>query len=147
NIGTTSFTFLLIGINIFLFMFLALRGGSMDVPNLINMCAKYSRDMIEGEWWRAYTTRFLHNGDLCVFINMFALYFLGVLLERIYVTKRFIVIYILSGIGGSLTSFAFSTSISAGASGALFGLFGALLFFGVIYKNLFFQTMGKNVIF
>src|SRR5699024_6143453 len=73
--------------------------------------------------------------------------FFRCLLERIYGTKRFIVIYILSGIGGSLTSFAFSTSISAGASGALFGLFGALLFFGVNYKNLFFQTMGKNVIF
>src|SRR5699024_1312586 len=87
----------------------------------------------------------LHIGFLHLFMNMLALYFLGVLLERIYGTKRFIVIYILSGNGGSLTSFAFSTSISAGDSGALFGLFGALLFFGVNYKNLFFQTMAKDV--
>src|SRR5690625_7897395 len=90
---------------------------------------------------------FLHIGFLHLFMNMLALYFLGVLLERIYGTKRFIVIYILSGMGGSLTSFALSTSISAGASGAFFGLFGALLFFGVNYKNLFFQTRGKNGIF
>src|SRR5699024_6032466 len=117
------------------------------VPNLINMGAKYNPAMIEGEWWRAFTSMFLHIGFLHLFMNMLALYFLGVLLERIYGTKRFIVIYILSGIAGSLTSFAFSTSMSAVASGALCGLFGALLFFGVNYKNLFFQTMGKNVIF
>src|SRR5690625_2764443 len=147
NFGKPYFTFLLIAINIFLFILLEFRGGSMDVPNLINMGAKYNPAMIEGEWWRAFTSMFLHIGFLHLFMNMLALYFLGVLLERIYGTKRFIVIYILSGIGGSLTSFAFSTSISAGASGALFGLFGALLFFGVNYKNLFFQTMGKNVIF
>src|SRR5690625_2872345 len=119
----------------------------MDVSNLINMGAKYNPAMIEGEWWRAFTSMFLHIGFLHLFMNMLALYFLGVLLERIYGTKRIIVIYILSGIGGSLTSFALSISISAGASGALFGLFGALLFFGVDYINLFFQTMGKNVIF
>src|SRR5699024_12795680 len=72
---------------------------------------------------------------------------LGVLLDRIYVTKRLIAISILSSIGGSLTSFALSTDMSAGSLGLLFSLFGALLFFEVNYKNLFFQTIGKNVIF
>src|SRR5699024_12785844 len=89
---------------------------------------------------------FLHIGFLHLFMNMLALYYLGSLLERIYGSRRFILIYFLSGIGGSLASFALSTSVSAGASGALFGLFGALLFFGINYKKLFFQTIGKNVI-
>src|SRR5690625_3467192 len=119
----------------------------MYVPNLINIGAKYNPAMIECDWWRASTSMFFHIGVLHLCMNMLDPDYLGVLLARIYGTKRFIVIYILSGIGGSLTSFACSASISAGASGALFGPFGALLFFGVDYKNLFFQTMGKNVIF
>src|SRR5699024_11372229 len=67
--------------------------------------------------------------------------------ERIYGSTRFVIIYFISGIIGGLTSFAFNTHIAAGASGALFGLFGALLYFGVIHKQLFYQTMGKSVIF
>src|SRR5699024_8296641 len=134
-------------INVFLFILLEFRGGSMDVPELINMSAKYNPAMIEGEWWLAFTSMNLHKDFLHLFVIMLALYLLVVLVERYIDNKRFNVIYILSGIGCSLTSFAFSSSISAGASGALFGLFGALLFFGVNYKNLFFQTMGKNVIF
>src|SRR5699024_5209881 len=90
---------------------------------------------------------FLHIGFLHLFMNMLALYFLGVLLERIYGTKRLIVIFILSGFGGSLTGFALSTSISPGASAAFFGLFDAYLFFVVINKYLLLQTMCKNVIF
>src|SRR5699024_222098 len=96
---------------------------------------------------RAFTSMFLHIGLLHLFMNMLALYFLGVFLERIYGTKRLIVIYILAGIADMLSSFVFSTSISAGTSGVIFSLFGALLFFGVKYKNLFLQIMGKNVIF
>ena len=145
--GKPFLTFLLIAINIFLFILLEVRGGSTDVPTLIELGAKYNPAMIDGEWWRAITSMFLHIGLLHLFMNMLALYFLGVLLERIYGSRRFLFIYFLSGIGGSMTSFALSSSVSAGASGALFGLFGALLFFGVNYKKLFFQTMGRNVIF
>lgn len=145
--GKPLLTFLIIAINVFLFILLETRGGSTDVPNLIELGAKYNPAMIDGEWWRAITSMFLHIGLLHLFMNMLALYFLGVLLERIYGSTRFLFIYFLSGIGGSMTSFALSSSVSAGASGALFGLFGALLFFGVNYKKLFFQTMGRNVIF
>lgn len=145
--GKPFLTFLLIAINIFMFIALEINGGSTNVPNLIDMGAKYNPAMIDGEWWRVISSMFLHIGLLHLFMNMLALYYLGVLLERIYGSSRFLLIYFLSGVGGSLTSFALSTSVSAGASGALFGLFGALLFFGVIYKKLFFQTMGRNVIF
>src|SRR5699024_6515213 len=65
---------------------------------------------------------------------------------RIFGSGRFLFIYMLSGIGGGLASFAVSDSVAAGASGAIFGLFGALLFFGVHYKRLFFRTMGQGVL-
>src|SRR5690625_3245219 len=66
--------------------------------------------------------------------------------EKTFGSIRFLIIYFTSGIGGGLASFMFSQSVAAGASGALFGLFGALLFFTIIYKQLFFRTMGKNLI-
>ena len=61
-------------------------------------------------------------------MNSVALYYLGTLVERIYGSGRFVFIYIFAGFAGSLGSFIWNTSISAGASGAIFGCFGALLF-------------------
>lgn len=119
----------------------------MDIETLIHYGAKYNPAIVAGEWWRIISSMFLHIGALHLFMNMLAVYYLGTAVERIYGSGRFIIIYFLAGIIGSLTSFAFNTHVSAGASGALFGLFGALLYFGVIYKNLFYQTMGKSVIF
>src|SRR5690625_3009511 len=89
---------------------------------------------------------FLYIGFLHLFMKLLAIYYLGTTVEKIYGSVRFILIYFLAGIGGGLTSFAFSMSVSAGASGAIFGLFGALLFFGVIHKKIFFQTMGRGII-
>src|SRR5690625_5355200 len=85
---------------------------------------------------------FLHVGILHFIINMFVLYYLGMTVEKTFGSIRFLIIYFTSGIGGGLASFMFSQSVAAGASGALFGLFGALLFFTFIYKLLFFRTIG-----
>ncbi|WP_268748268.1 rhomboid family intramembrane serine protease [Gracilibacillus boraciitolerans] len=100
-----------------------------------------------GEWWRIITSMFLHIGVLHLALNMLALYFVGTLVERIYGNTRFLLIYFLAGIAGGIASFALNPSIAAGASGALFGLFGALLFFGIKFPKVFFKTMGTNVIF
>lgn len=145
--GKARLTFAFIFINIFIFIMLELNGGSTDIDTLIAYGAKYNPAIISGEWWRIISSIFLHIGTLHLFMNMLAIYYLGTAIERIYGSTRFIIIYFISGIIGSLTSFAFNIHIAAGASGALFGLFGALLYFGVIYRQLFFQTMGKSVIF
>jgi len=145
--GKPKFMYFLIALNILMFLMLELNGGSMNVENLIESGAKYNPAIMEGEWWRIVSSMFLHIGALHLFMNMLALYYLGTAVERIFGTGRFIVIYFLAGIGGGLTSFAFNENVAAGASGALFGLFGALLFFGMIYKQLFMQTMGKGIIF
>lgn len=146
SFGKPFFTYLLVIVNVIMFVILELNGGSTDIENLISSGAKYNPAMIEGEWWRLISSMFLHIGLLHLFMNMLALYYLGLTVERIYGSGRFLFIYFLAGIAGSLTSFAFSINVSAGASGAIFGLFGALLFFGIIHKKVFFQTMGRNII-
>ncbi|MFD1038487.1 rhomboid family intramembrane serine protease [Virgibacillus byunsanensis] len=145
--GKPRFTYMLLMINLIVFFMLESSGGSTDIENLINFGAKYNPAIIDNnEWWRIITSMFLHIGLLHLFMNMLAVYYLGITVERIYGSIRFLVIYFLAGIGGGLASFAFTVNVSAGASGALFGLFGALLFFGLIHKKIFFQTMGKGLL-
>ncbi|WP_373892818.1 rhomboid family intramembrane serine protease [Virgibacillus natechei] len=145
--GKPFLTYFLLVINIILFFILESNGSSTSIDNLIEFGAKYNPAIIEdGQWWRIISSMFLHIGFLHLFMNMLAVYYLGTLVERIYGSWRFLIIYFLAGIAGGLASFAFTTNVSAGASGALFGLFGAILFFGVIHKKLFFQTMGSGVL-
>ncbi|WP_156290726.1 rhomboid family intramembrane serine protease [Oceanobacillus salinisoli] len=145
--GKPFFTYVIILINLLMFYLLETSGGSTSIDTLIDFGAKYNPDMIEeGQWWRIVSSMFLHIGLLHFLMNMLAVYYLGTLVEKIYGRWRFLFIYFLAGIGGGIASFAFSMSISAGASGAIFGLFGALLFFGLIYKQIFFQTMGLSVL-
>ncbi|WP_087971680.1 rhomboid family intramembrane serine protease [Oceanobacillus rekensis] len=146
SFGKPYFTYILIAVNVLMFILLEMNGGSSQVDVLIELGAKYNPDIINGEWWRIISSMFLHIGFLHLFMNMLAIFYLGTAVERIYGRFRFLIIYFLAGIGGGLTSFAFTTSVSAGASGAIFGLFGALLFFGLIYKRIFLQTMGKGIL-
>jgi len=147
SFGKPRLTYAFILLNVFIFIFLEASGSSMDINHLIQFGAKYNPAILEGEWWRIVSSMFLHIGFFHLLMNMIALFYLGAAVERIYGTFRFSIIYFLAGIGGGLASFAFTVNVSAGASGAIFGLFGALLFFGLIYKKLFLQTMGKNLLF
>ncbi|SHF61054.1 rhomboid family protein [Ornithinibacillus halophilus] len=144
--GKPIFTYILLAINVLVFFLLEISGGSQNTENLIQFGAKYNPAIINGEWWRLFSAMFLHIGFFHLLMNMLAIYYLGNLIEKIYGSWRFLIIYFLAGLGGSLASFALTENVSAGASGALFGLFGALLFFGMVYKDIFFQTMGNNVI-
>ncbi|MDC3413390.1 rhomboid family intramembrane serine protease [Aquibacillus sp. 3ASR75-11] len=145
--GKPIFTYLFLLVNVAVFILLEINGGSMSTATLIKFGAKYNPAILEGEWWRIVSSMFLHIGYLHIAMNMLALFYLGNAVERIYGSARFFIIYFLAGIIGGLASFALSPQLAAGASGALFGLFGALLFFGVLYKKVFFQTMGKNLLF
>jgi len=146
NNGKPYFTYVFIAIQLIMFAFLEIKGGSMNTTTLISFGAKVNSLIHQGEWWRLFTPIFLHIGFFHLLMNTVALYFLGTAVERIYGKMRFLLIYLFAGFAGSAASFVFSPSISAGASGAIFGCFGALLFFGVIYPKLFLRTMGTNVI-
>ncbi len=148
SFGKPFMLYILMVINVVMFFVLEANGGSQSIDNLIRFGAKYNPAMIEdGEWWRIISSMFLHIGFLHLFMNMFAIYYIGAIVERTFGSWRFFLIYMLSGIGGGLASFAFTANVAAGASGALYGLIGALLFFGINYKQIFFQTLGKGLIF
>ncbi|PDM41336.1 MULTISPECIES: rhomboid family intramembrane serine protease [unclassified Geobacillus] len=144
--GKPVFTYIFIALQVLVFLLMEWSGGSTNPAVLIQYGAKFNPLIQEGEWWRFFTPIFLHIGFLHLLMNTFALYYLGMTVERLYGSWRFFFIYLIAGFFGTLGSFLFTTSLSAGASGAIFGLFGALLYFGTVYRHLFFQTIGTNII-
>ncbi len=147
NAGKPKWSIVFIAINIIMFLILTLNGGSTNPNTLIQYGAKYNPLIQDEQYWRLLTPIFLHIGFPHLLFNSMALYFIGPAVERIYGGYRFIFIFLLAGVMGSLASFAFTPNLSAGASGAIFGCFGALLFFGQKHRALFFQTMGKDILF
>jgi rhomboid protease GluP len=83
----------------------------------------------QGDYWRLLTATFLHGGALHLLMNGFSLYILGPDSERVYGIWRFLAIYLLAGLAGSIASYAFNPAPSIGASGSVFGLIGALAVF------------------
>ncbi|MCU9600518.1 rhomboid family intramembrane serine protease [Caldibacillus kokeshiiformis] len=140
------FTYLFLSIQLLVFFLMELAGGSLNPNVLISFGAKSNEYIIEGEWWRFITPMFIHIGFIHLLFNSLALYYLGSMVERIYGKARFFIIYLLAGFLGTVSSFIFNYHISAGASGAIFGLFGALLYFGLVHKRTFFRTIGVNII-
>ncbi len=93
--------------------------------------ANFAPATTDGEWWRLATAMFLHFGILHLLMNMVALWDSGRLVERLFGPIRFIAIYLASGLTGNLVSLIFhgDRAVSGGASGAIFGIYGALLAF------------------
>ncbi|APH04385.1 rhomboid family intramembrane serine protease [Bacillus weihaiensis] len=144
--GKPFFTYIFLAFQIVMFLVLELYGGSENTETLVNFGAKFNPYIYEGEWWRLITPIFLHIGFFHLLMNSFALYYIGPAVERAFGSLKFLLIYLIAGIGGSVASFAFSTSVSAGASGAIFGCFGALLYLGLHNRRVFFRTMGSNLL-
>lgn len=96
---------------------------------------------IEGEWWRLMTSAFLHTGVTHIALNMLALWFVGGAVEPRLGRWRYLTVYLLSALGGSVLSYAVDSPFQAsvGASGAVFGLFGALF---VLMLRLRFDVQG-----
>ncbi|WP_125582824.1 rhomboid family intramembrane serine protease [Levilactobacillus cerevisiae] len=127
---TPYMTIGLIVINALVFGAMTLAGGSTSVNVLITFGAKLNTLIQQGEWWRLFTPMFLHIGFTHILMNMITLYFVGMQIEAAFGHTRFLLMYLIAGVGGNVASFCFSDSLSAGASTAIFGLFGAFLMLG-----------------
>ena len=106
------------------------RGATTDVNELVALGANYGPAVLQhGQWWRLVSSMFLHGGFLHLLFNGWALIQLGGLFERWIGSGRLVLTYFATGICASLASVLFTDSPSVGASGAIFGLLGALISF------------------
>lgn len=122
-------TWLLLTVNIFIWLLIQLVGGflNQDVDVLLSFGAMFGPLIATGEYWRFFTAMFLHANLLHLFFNCFALFIFGRLVEGVYGQTRFTTIYLLAGLSGGVLSYMFNrTAIAVGASGAIFGILGAL---------------------
>ena len=119
------------GINIAVFFGMALSGISITDPttqDLLHWGANSAQFTLAGDWWRLVTSMFLHIGVIHIALNMWCLWSLGTMCESLYGPWTFAAVYLISGVSGSLASIAWHPyGVSAGASGAIFGLAGALI--------------------
>jgi membrane associated rhomboid family serine protease len=122
---------LLVDLNILIFILMVISGVNFFLPDndsLIRWGANFRPITLGGEPWRLVTNCFLHIGIIHLLFNMYALIYIGLLLEPFLGKTRFLSAYLLTGLVASLTSIAWhDLTISAGASGAIFGMYGVFL--------------------
>jgi rhomboid protease GluP len=136
NIRATRGTYLLLGINIAVFVWMVLHGVSPSSPTrfqLLYFGAANPERILHGQWYRLLTATFVHVGLLHIATNMWCLWNLGLLGEPLLGAYGLAAVYVITGVAGNLLSLCFNVilrdydSVGAGASGAVFGIAGILI--------------------
>jgi rhomboid protease GluP len=131
----TPVVWALLAVNILVFVLMALEptntaSSTAESLKLVRWGSNAGPLTLRGQWWRLVTSMFLHGGLLHIAFNMFALWQVGRLVERMFGSARFIGLYMIAGVCGSLASVLWNPHVnSVGASGAIFGIIGGLLAF------------------
>ena len=142
-------TYILIFINIVMFVLMYMLGnGSENTNTLIDFGANYILLTKAGEYYRLITSGFLHIGVIHLLLNMYSLYIVGSQVEYFYGKVKYVIIYLFSLIMGSLFTVALSSvnTVSAGASGAIFGLLGSILYFGIKYRGYIGNSLVNQIV-
>ncbi|HEU4980018.1 MAG TPA: rhomboid family intramembrane serine protease [Solirubrobacterales bacterium] len=129
--GGMAATYALIGLNAIVFVAELLSGGPAgfgDEGSLIRDYGTYGPSIADGEWWRVVTGGFLHAGFIHLLLNMYVLYIAGSILEPAIGTPRFLGIYLVGLLAGSVGALLVDPNVTTvGASGAIFGLMAAVI--------------------
>lgn len=130
--GNLYLTYSIIGINVLVFILMVAGGANIFQPtgiDIIHWGANYGPLTLSGDWWRLISCVFVHIGIIHLLFNMYALYMVGVYLEPLLGKTRYIVAYLCAGVFASLASLWWHSDPvpSAGASGAIFGMYGVFL--------------------
>ena len=128
-----SVTTVLIGLNALVYLAMVVSGISPTEPTVLQLVhwgANFGPLTESGQWWRLLTACFLHIGIIHIGFNMYVLYQVGPFTERLYGGVRYLAVYLIAGIAGNVLGIVLHPGIvSAGASGAIFGVYGGLLAF------------------
>ncbi len=136
-------TLTLLALNFLLFALEIYAGGADNTQVLLNLGASYGPYMRRGEYFRLVMPMFLHGGWLHILGNSYCLYILGPILERVYGYGRYLTIYVAAGMGGAFLSMEISRNVSVGASGAIFGIAGAMLVTGFVHRDVIPARWGR----
>lgn len=139
-------TWVLIGICFLMYILTMLLTDNFNL-SLVLLGANNRELVLNGDIWRLVASAFLHGSVIHLLVNMYSLYIIGSQVETYLGKWRMIVIYLLSAIMGNVLSIVVSgSSISIGASGAIFGLMGSLLYFGYHYRLYLSNTLAKEIV-
>ncbi len=129
----TPVTLSIVAINVIVFVLMLFGGAGLlshDGAVAVHFGSNFGLLTLHGQWWRLLTSIFIHFGLLHIALNMTALYQTGRTVERMFGSGHFLLLYLFSGLCGSMVSTLWHPAAnSAGASGAIFGVFGGLLAF------------------
>ena len=132
-------TIVLIALNVLIFLAMGVRGVPLISPsaqNLLPWGADYGPYTLGGQWWRLFASMFLHFGIIHIAFNMLVLANIGLFMESLSGRFTYLVLYFVAGLGADAASlFWHPTIVSAGASGAIFGLYGGLLGFLLSHRK------------
>lgn len=146
--GDHFVTSIILDLNILVFLFMVFSGIHIISPNgveLLQWGANRRFETTDGEWWRLLTSMFLHGGIMHLFLNISGLVIAAIFVEPLLGRKNYFILYIFSGLCGSLASiWWYPNTISVGASGAIFGLYGAIL--GLLLTKAFPEGGKKGIL-
>jgi membrane associated rhomboid family serine protease len=128
--GAPFVTWTLIGVNVLVYLVTVAQGAGINSPggSLFGKWVLYGPAVADGDWWRLITAAFLHGSLIHIGLNMLALYWLGGPVETYLGHLRYAALYLVSGLAGSAGALLVNPAeVTVGASGAIFGILGALL--------------------
>lgn len=145
---TNPVTLILLSIIIVYFGLITVNGGTTDSQTLVRFGALFPPYVkAYNEYYRLITSIFIHIGGMHLLFNSYALYVFGTQIERVMGSKKYLLFFILSGLGGNIATYLFNfESISAGASGSLFGILGAFLYLIQHHKNMITPEGRKSIL-
>ena len=122
-------TYILIALNLAVYVYTSIIGNNFietDYHSVITVYGQVNPLVYEGQYWQLFTAMFIHADLLHLFGNMFFLLIFGLRAEELFSTTEYFLIYLLSGLAGNLLTLLWPDVVSVGASGAIFGMFGAV---------------------
>src|SRR5438309_8053942 len=129
----------IVALNVLVFIAMVIKGVPFLQPSahaVLPWGANFGPLTSSGQWWRLLAACFLHFGIIHIAVNMYVLVQAGTFTERLFGNLRFALLYLIAGVGGNIAGLYFHPfAVGAGASGAIFGVYGALLAFLLVQKG------------